>query len=921
MVLTVCVSTLTAQSISGSLGTGTFVQGISPVTNTITITGAPGGTDQIDFVATDATFTTTYDSYTDNNAGDGFSWDVDMGQFPVGTIIWGEFYNSGSYNGNSPAMALTILPTPQWLVVGSVNNVTVNGNVVSFEGNYPIYNYPYTIPSSVKGIGGRSLDIVGSLIFNADFDMSNSTATVNDNRAQVAINLLDQLPSFSKDINFQTTCTLDNTVNLAFVITDEISTEPISVNMPKIKFPIGGILTVSVDAGISLYATLKGQLVIGQDQGQWGFIDQGGEKTKVIGVLTGEGFIRGEVSVLAGAASANASLKAKARLGIGFDYVSVPSSSFNPIVGGDLDVWGDVCYKTFWGLGPSKCKESPSFYYGMFGDTSAVRSALSSFDANFDVESITYRDTGTLVLPDFNPQPTFSTRGNNLYATWLEHDNNVGYLLFSKLNQAGTAFSSEIVVAQNDYSMSNPKIGILPSGSAIITWSQSRYNESTLPVSYDDEDLLQAQDVWFAIYDSNLDSITFSDKLGDDFSSLQSGRAEGEAKVSVGDDNDAIITWVSKDASTNSSDIWFSHLTETVNTWNLTTPAKLVDLSGTNSDVNVVYVDSASALAVWVNDPDGDEDTYDNDLIFSEWNGSSWSSQQTLSNNDGSTNFKNISLSSNNGYVAVAWTSSHYYSDNDFENRIDMEVYDAVAGDWDNASHFEDSDSLYYFQNPTVSISDNGIASICYQVTEMFPDTLFIDNGELYLYVKDLSTASNWTEITANTFLCDTNTYIWELTAGFAANDHYYTMTQEYNDNGVVTNPYHGVKFGDPDLSMVLRGLQVNSNLTVSDIQEPTSIPSGIKEIANRANFRLLNNYPNPFRQFTTIEFQLQDAAQVSLEVFNLTGVRVAQLLNTNLGAGIYKTQFSAGDLPAGIYFSKLTVDGRAATGKLVLTK
>ena len=59
------------------------------------------------------------------------------------------------------------------------------------------------------------------------------------------------------------------------------------------------------------------------------------------------------------------------------------------------------------------------------------------------------------------------------------------------------------------------------------------------------------------------------------------------------------------------------------------------------------------------------------------------------------------------------------------------------------------------------------------------------------------------------------DTFIWELTAGFSGENHYYTMTQEYNDNGIVTNPYNGVKFGDPDLSMVLRGIQINSDLMV----------------------------------------------------------------------------------------------------------
>jgi len=36
---------------------------------------------------------------------------------------------------------------------------------------------------------------------------------------------------------------------------------------------------------------------------------------------------------------------------------------------------------------------------------------------------------------------------------------------------------------------------------------------------------------------------------------------------------------------------------------------------------------------------------------------------------------------------------------------------------------------------------------------------------------------------------------------------------------------------------------------------------------------------------------------------------------------GIYKTNFDAGNLPEGIYHSKLTVNGETSTGKLVLIK
>jgi hypothetical protein len=203
----------------------------------------------------------------------------------------------------------------------------------------------------------------------------------------------------------------------------------------------------------------------------------------------------------------------------------------------------------------------------------------------------------------------------------------------------------------------------------------------------------------------------------------------------------------------------------------------------------------------------------------------------------------------------------------------------------------------------------------------MFPDTQKSDNGELYLYVKDLNNSNDqWKEITENSNLCDTNTFIWDMSAGFGAENQYYVMTQEYNDNGVITKPVNGVLFGDPELSMVLRGLKVNNDLTISDIPEPETKTTRVRSI-DAPVYRYNYNYPNPFQRFTTIEFSLYQPAFVTLEIYNYTGSKVATLINNNLSQGIFKTNFDAGDLPEGIYYSKLTVNGQSSTDKLVLIK
>ena len=93
--------------------------------------------------------------------------------------------------------------------------------------------------------------------------------------------------------------------------------------------------------------------------------------------------------------------------------------------------------------------------------------------------------------------------------------------------------------------------------------------------------------------------------------------------------------------------------------------------------------------------------------------------------------------------------------------------------------------------------------------------------------------------------------------------------------------------------------------------------------------FALGQNYPNPFNPSTVIPYQLQTAAHVRLEVFNLLGQRVATLVDGAQVAGAHRAVWTATDgsgqaVSAGVYLYRLTVastgsaDGMA-TGRMVL--
>ncbi len=76
----------------------------------------------------------------------------------------------------------------------------------------------------------------------------------------------------------------------------------------------------------------------------------------------------------------------------------------------------------------------------------------------------------------------------------------------------------------------------------------------------------------------------------------------------------------------------------------------------------------------------------------------------------------------------------------------------------------------------------------------------------------------------------------------------------------------------------------------------------------NPQQFTLLGNYPNPFNSSTTIEFYLpQNAQEVTLTVFTVTGRQVFKQSLKNLRSGLNRLRFEGNGLASGVYLYQLT--------------
>jgi hypothetical protein len=114
----------------------------------------------------------------------------------------------------------------------------------------------------------------------------------------------------------------------------------------------------------------------------------------------------------------------------------------------------------------------------------------------------------------------------------------------------------------------------------------------------------------------------------------------------------------------------------------------------------------------------------------------------------------------------------------------------------------------------------------------------------------------------------------------------------------------------------------IGSYYILDDIAFSGTVPTDVaasKQIP--VQFNLEQNYPNPFNPSTKIKFSLPERSNVSLNLYNLIGEKVGEILNQSLEAGNHEVLFNANKLTSGIYFYKLVAGSSTSIRKMILMK
>jgi hypothetical protein len=622
----------------------------------------------------------------------------------------------------------------------------------------------------------------------------------------------------------------------------------------------------------------------------------------LVAKLYATGSLRGSIEILYGLASVRGTLSLTGTLGGGLTYVNVPSSKLDPVFGGDLNINGELrASALFWDIariGPR------TLYQTSFGDLpgKAVHLGEKSF-----LRPVTVLIDNAYSIPDYAPQPSMDARESDIGVVWIDATSGQTSLLFSDLKTASPGFSSPVLVARNEHSIATPQASLMPNGSALIGWAQNRYTSSTVPANAKLENLIAAQDIYVALLDANSSSVQETIAMEDDTTGFESGRAEAEPRICAIDNSRGVVAWLARSSNRTGTDIWFATLTRNGSALSTSHPQMIPDLAGVNKHLTLTRVGNDAVMAIWINDPDGLDSTYNDRILYSIWKGSDWTAPAVLTTTAEGQSLDGINLAMSDQFGVLTWTSTERDTTGRFLSEVNAQIWNRSSGQWLNGTRYEANDSLSYFQNPTVTISPSDKVTISYQVVPRVSDSTNNDQGRRYLLLRDLNNpSSTWKEVPGLEFLSDTTSFVWDAKTAFGENDILYALTEEKSSNAPVKN---GVPFGNPKLGLILRSVRLNSDLSIQDVDEPQT-PAGISEQTEAVLAMRLELNPNPVTDQMTLSYSLSHPAHVKIELFDLLGNRLGILIDQLLEAGNYQTRATMGEVGNGFYLCRMSVDG-----------
>lgn len=274
-------------------------------------------------------------------------------------------------------------------------------------------------------------------------------------------------------------------------------------------------------------------------------------------------------------------------------------------------------------------------------------------------------------------------------------------------------------------------------------------------------------------------------------------------------------------------------------------------------------------------------------------------------------------------------TVYHYASDNKVDSVVFTETDEEVL--------YKDVTILNYITTDSIFIQENSYQDGVY--VESYEGSIVYKDGNLVITYDD--TRDTYFDLNFDDLIKDVTTFsryqsylyeeknssdewepvekdIYEKENGKFISGAFYI----YENNDWVLETKHNFNYEYNRLTSVVDSSFYNDYVDINrSLFEYTEAVSNENEELVTQNFYLHQNYPNPFNPITTIPYTLNNTQRVTLDVYNILGQKVVQLVNGIQSSGNHNVSFDASNLTTGIYVYRLQSGELSVSRKLLLIK
>jgi hypothetical protein len=218
------------------------------------------------------------------------------------------------------------------------------------------------------------------------------------------------------------------------------------------------------------------------------------------------------------------------------------------------------------------------------------------------------------------------------------------------------------------------------------------------------------------------------------------------------------------------------------------------------------------------------------------------------------------------------------------------------------ANEFYFSDSVLQVEKMKVHIAKPGTFKM--RLSSMSSDRSLIG---LFTSSAITATQENWYIVDVPSTLDASNSYFVE----FLPQDTLVSISYDTYDCGA-SWLYNGSEWSASDKTLYIR------------LIGEKSLYVGVADVPSE--FKLEQNYPNPFNPTTTIPFQIPEACDASVKIYDIRGALVKTLMSSHMESGFYNLVWdglnaNGNQVASGVYLIKMMAGEFAETKKMVLVR